>query len=200
MRLYLCSYRLSGDTSALLRLVGDGRRAGIVLNASDAFGDHLYLWPRESADLQALGFDVAEVDLRDHFGDPGGLRERLAALDLLWVTGGNTFVLARAMNACGFVDAFDRDRTTYAGYSAGVCVLAPDLDGIHLMDDPDVVPERYPADVRPQPLGWLPWRVVPHWRSDHAETDAADLAVAHLSRAGLPFRTLRDGEAIVVEG
>jgi dipeptidase E len=204
MKLYLSSYRMGADPSAWRALVGEGTRAGIVLNACDVFEESRQAWPREVDDLAALGFDAVEVDLRDHFGAPDSLHGVLESLDLLWVTGGNTFVLARAMDACGFAavaGALVRaDRFVYAGYSAGVCAITPDLDGIHLMDEPGAVPAGYPADARPVALGWVPWRVVPHWRSDHPESAAADRAVEHLLESGLPFRTLRDGQVIVVDG
>jgi dipeptidase E len=204
MRLFLSSYRLGNDQEALRALVGVGRRAGICMNACDVFDDRLMVWPREESDLAGLGFDTVEVDLRSHFGDPSGLAEQLGVLDLLWVVGGNTFVLARAMDACGFSDVARRlivgDSLVYAGFSAGVCVITPDLAGIELMDDADAVPAGYPTDARAVALGWIPWRVVPHWDSDHPEADSAKLAVDHLLKAELPFRTLRDGHAIVIDG
>ena len=204
MKLYLSSYRIGGDRGVLRDLTGSGRRAGIVMNACDPFDDRLAAWPREEDDLRSLGFDVVEIDLRRHVGTPATLAAALAELDLLWVVGGNTFALARAMDASGFSAAaagpLASGRLTYAGYSAGVCVTTPGFEGIHLMDDPDVVPAGYPPDARPVALGWVPWRIVPHWDSDHPESAAADDAVQHLLHAQLPFRTLRDGRAIVVDG
>lgn len=107
------------------------------------------------------------------------------------------------MNASAFAavgtDLVTAGRLTYAGYSASVCVVAPDFEGIHPMHDPDALAQGYPAGAQPAALGWLPWRVVPHWDSDHKETETADLAVDYLLKAELPFRTLRDGHAIVVD-
>ena len=204
VKLYLSSYRIGRDRGALRDLTGPGRRAGVVMNACDVFDDRLAAWDREEADLRGLDFDVVEIDLRRHFGAPDTLATELAGLDLLWVVGGNTFALARAMDASGFAvavaDPLVSGRLTYAGYSAGVCVTTPGLEGVHLMDDPDVVPAGYPAGARPVALGWVPWRIVPHWSSDHPESDAADDAVQHLLHAQLPFRTLQDGRAVVVDG
>lgn len=204
MKLYLSSYRIGSNPAALRALVGSGSRAGVMFNACDVFEERTRELPREFGDLAGLGFEPEEVDLRSYFGTPDALHDRLAALDLLWVVGGNTFALARAMDASGFAAAIEpllhARAITYAGYSAGVCVTGPGLEGIDLMDDPDAVPDGYPPDTSPTTLGWVPWRVVPHWRSDHAESDLADVAVDALLRSGLPFRTLRDGQAIVVDG
>jgi dipeptidase E len=108
------------------------------------------------------------------------------------------------MGQAGFDDAIHErlvnNEIVYAGYSAGACVTGPDLDGCHLMDDPDSLPDGYASGGTPTPLGWIPWRIVPHFRSDHPEAELADLAVKHLIDASLPFQTLRDGQAFVIDG
>lgn len=205
MRLYLSSYRIGSDRAVLHDLIGGSGRAGIILNALDLFADdrtrHL---ERERRDLDDLGLDSEEIDLRAYFDASEKLRSHLEDFDLLWVVGGNTFVLARAMIQAGFDDAIhDRlvnNAILYAGYSAGICVTGPDLDGCHLMDDPDGLPDGYATDVKPLPLGWIPWRIVPHFRSDHPEAELADIAVKHLVDSSLPFQTLRDGQAFVIDG
>lgn len=203
MKLYLSSYRVGNDPEALRRLAGGGTRAAIVMNAADGFEDRLYVWPREETAMAELGFDVTELDLRDYFTDHDGLRERLRGIDLLWVAGGNTFVLGRAMREAGFAEIAEEvlrtGTLTYGGYSAGACVVTPGFEGIEMMDDPAVIPQGYPPGGRPAALGWVPWRIVPHWSSDHPESSDADKAVQALLEAELPFRTLRDGHAIVID-
>jgi dipeptidase E len=202
MKLYLSSYRLGDQPERLIELVGDGTRAAIIFNACDQFEDRLRVYDREERDLATLGFSADELDLRSYFSRPEALKGRLAELDLLWVVGGNTFVLARAMNAARFSDAaaapIQTNRLTYAGYSAGSCVTGPDLDGIHLMDDPTIIPEGYDPLILTDPLGWIPWRIVPHWRSDHPEAPAAEVASSYMEERGLAHRTLRDGQAVVI--
>lgn len=199
--MYLSSYRLGNDPGILRHPDGDGR-AGIILNALDVYGNTRAMnIGREVADLESLGYRAEELDLRDYVGDQAGLAGQLASLDLVWVVGGNSFGLARAMTASGFrealLPAMDQG-LNYAGYSAGICVMAPDLEGIHLMDDPDALPDGYDPGVPVTTFGLIPFRIVPHWRSDHPEAEVADLAVEYLERHELPYRTLRDGEAIVV--
>lgn len=199
--MYLSSYRIGNDPSVLRRADHDGR-AGIILNALDIYAETRERdIGREIADLESLGYQVEEVDLRAYFADRDALAERLSSLDLLWVVGGNTFGLARAMVQSGFREALlpaMANGLIYSGYSAGTCVVTPDLEGIHLMDDPDCVPDGYDPDTPATTLGLVPFRIVPHWRSDHPETALADDAVAYLKHHGLPYRTLRDGEAMIV--
>jgi dipeptidase E len=205
VKLYLSSFRLGRDRRALRDLVGRAGRAALVFNACDVYGDNrLRNLERETEDISGLGFACEELDLRSYFGDFEGLRTRLDTYDLIWVVGGNSFVPARAMTQSrlgqAVSKALDDGRLVYAGYSAGICVATPDLEGISLMDEPDALPDGYPKDVQATTLGWVPWRIVPHWRSQHPEAPLAELAVEHLLQNGQPFRTLRDGQAIVVEG
>jgi dipeptidase E len=205
VKLYLSSYRLGRDREALRDLVGRPGRAGLVFNACDVYGDNrLRILERETEDITSLGFECDELDLRSYFEDFEGLRNRLDTYELIWVTGGNSFVLSRAMTQARFGQAASKaledGRLVYAGYSAGTCIVAPDLEGIHLMDEADALPDGYPKDVPTTTLGWVPWRIVPHWRSQHPGAPLAELAVEHLLHNGLAFRTLRDGQAIVVEG
>jgi dipeptidase E len=203
MRLYLSSYGLGENAAALSDLAGGEAQTAVIFNARDAYrGERLRYRDQEFAALGSLGFSCEELDLRLYFGDVDALRERLGAYDLVFAVGGNTFVLARAMTEAGFGAAvreqLDENRIVYGGYSAGACVVGPDLDGCHLIDESDAVADGYSPDVRPQALGWVPWRIVPHWRSEHEESPRAELAVAHLLEAGLPFQALRDGQAFVV--
>jgi dipeptidase E len=122
VRLYLSSYRV-GDRADVLRGPVAGARAGIVLNALDAVGaTRDRSLPRETDDLERLGYRCDELDLRRYVDDLAGLTQRLQRLDRVWVVGGNAFVLARAMARAGFREALlnmaDRAGFTYAGYSA----------------------------------------------------------------------------------
>jgi dipeptidase E len=202
VKIYLSSYRIGADRNALADLVETPGRAGIIFNALDGFADRRRIFARESEDLSSLGFECEELDLRSYFDDLEGLRDRLSHLRFLWVTGGNSFVLARAMTQSRFREALrgplSDGRLVYGGYSAGSCVAAPDLEGIDLVDDPGTIPDGYLEDVTPETLHLVPCRIVPHWRSDHPESADAERAADYLRRSGLDFQTLRDGEALVV--
>ncbi|MEU6343652.1 Type 1 glutamine amidotransferase-like domain-containing protein [Streptomyces sp. NPDC046977] len=204
MRLLLSSWFLTPDSrpSALPSTFRTGR-AGIVLNALDEYGgSRARDYARECRTFETFGYACEELDFRNYFSAPKELPKRLADLDLVWVLGGNAFVLARAMTQAGLRDALQeqlhRPEFTYGGYSAGACVAGPDLQGIDLIDDPTVLPDGYPPTTSPECLRLLPYRIVPHWRSNHPETEGAERAAAHLAESGLPHRCLRDGEAVNV--
>ena len=145
-----------------------------------------------------------ELDLRSYFDRPAALPESLARFDTLWIHGGESFLLRRAMHDSGFdqavTDLLRADRIVYAGWSAAVVVLAPTLRGIALVDSLDVVQAVYRREPVWEGLNLLPYSVAVHFQSDHPESPATDGEVAFYQREGMPYRTLRDGQAIVIDG
>jgi hypothetical protein len=60
-----------------------------VLNALDAVGaTRDRNLPRETDDLERLGYRCEELDLRRYADDMAGLTQRLQELDTVWVVGG----------------------------------------------------------------------------------------------------------------
>ena len=202
MRVYLSSY-LAGARFGELR-ARKGARAAVVLNALDAFGESRSRdLGSELARLEGLGYEAAELDLRRHFGDRVSLGELLSQLDLVWVVGGNAFVLGRAIAASGFAPLLHHRAEIgpfiYSGYSAGACAAAPDLAGLELVDDPRVHGVGHPHGLEPKALNLVPFRVVPHWDSDHPESGQMAAVADVLRRRGLEYRLLRDGESLLLD-
>lgn len=206
MRLYLSSYRIGDRAGSLLALLGSGKRAAIVSNALDNISSTARSIYRDEVydphmELASLGLVTEELDLRRYFGEAEALREKLGEFDLVWVMGGNAFVLRRAMKQSGFDDVItgmlERDEIVYGGFSAGAVVATPTLRGIELMDDPAEVPAGYDAEVVWDGLGLIDHSIVPHFRSPHPESAAAERAVRHMMSRGMRYRALRDGEVIV---
>ena len=204
MKLFLSSQGIGARPEALAEFVGSGGRCAVVLNAADErTRGRRKLLDRNFGALQAVGFECEDLDLREYFRDFQGLQTRLEGSRLVWVAGGNTFVLAMAMAASRFDEAISpllrTDSIVYGGYSAGACVVGPDLDGCHLMDDASILPRRYPAGIPATALGWVPFRIIPHWRSEHEESSSAELAFSSLRQSGVQFQALRDGEVVLVD-
>ncbi|MGH8931690.1 MAG: Type 1 glutamine amidotransferase-like domain-containing protein [Egibacteraceae bacterium] len=207
MRLYLSSFRVGNRPDELLRLLRGGRRTALILNADDYKNteDRAVSLSREIGELESLGLEPIEVDLRDYFGRAEALSAALAGFDLIYVRGGSAFVLRRAFRQSGadelIKDLLARDAVVYAGYSAGPVMLGPTLCGIdgHI-DDPTIVPEGY-EDAPPtwDCLNVLPYTIAPHYKSDHPESAEIDRSVEYFIENHIPFIALRDGEAIVVD-
>ena len=206
MRLYLSSLRFGDGFDTLLAMAGQGARAGVIANAVD------FIPPEQRAEyarnvhdpvavLREHGLDAAALDLRDHFADPAGLAPVLARLDLIWVTGGNTFLLRRAMRQSGFDvligPLLAADALVYGGWSAGAVVACPSLKGIELIDDPNQLATGYDPEPIFEGLDLIDVQIVPHFRSDHPESAAAEHTRAYFEHNGIAYRTLRDGDVLI---
>ena len=208
MRLYLSSFRMGDHPEHLTALVGDDdRRTVVIANAmDDAPADIRRAGvERELAALGELGFDAAELDLRDYFDDRQRLSRELAGVALAWLRGGNVFMLRYALQRSGgdtvFSDLLARDALVYAGYSAGPCVLSPSLRGLEAVDDADAVMRVYGAEPVWAGLGVLDKAFVPHYRSPgHPETTGLGLVAERYRARGVPHLTLQDGQALVISG
>ena len=208
MRLYLSSERLGERAGALLDMLS-GPRIAVIANGYDgASAMARHICRTEVYDpikeFKALGLDPHEVDLRAHFGDAPSLRQRLTGYDLVWVMGGNSFVLRRAMKQSGFDtiirDLLERDAIAYGGYAAGAVVAGPTLGGFELMDDPFELPEGYDEPLIWTGLGLTPFAIVPHHQSRHPEAAAAEKVVSYMRARRTRFRAVCDGEVIVEMG
>jgi dipeptidase E len=208
MRLYLSSERLGERAGALLAML-TGSRVAVIANGYDgasAMAREIYRTEvyDPHAEFKALGLQPHDLDLRAHFGDVASLRQRLAGFDLVWVMGGNSFVLRRAMKQSGFDtvirDMLDRDAIAYGGYAAGAVVAGPSLRGHELMDDPFELPEGYDDQLIWSGLGLTPFAIVPHHQSRHPEAAAAEKVVSYMRARRTRYRALADGEVIVQVG
>ncbi len=202
MRLYLSSFDIGDDPAEFVKLAPNGR-VGIIMNALDNRPAARQTWQvSQTTKLEQLGFAVEPLDLRAFFGRASDLAAQLDQLDAVWVNGGNVFVLRRAMRMSGFdraiTGALAADRIAYGGFSAAAVVLPRSLRGLDLVDDPHDVPEGYSTDVPWDGLGVLPFSIVVHFGSDHPEAEGARKEAAFYDKHGIPYRTLRDGQALVI--
>lgn len=147
--------------------------------------------------LETAGFSTRELDLRCHYAASSTLAPTLAEVDLLGVVGGNVFVLREALRRSRLdtiiVHRIADDTLVYGGYSAGACVCAPTLHGLDLVDDVNAVHSPLWDG-----LGLIDFSLAPHYGSRHPEANAIDRVVEHFRAHDMPYRTIADGEALVV--
>lgn len=206
MRLYLSSYRIGDAPKELLALVGKGRRVLVIMNALDSIDkqERSLKLTGEKADLNKLGFQTEELDLRDYFSNKNKeeLINSLSQTDLLWVRGGNIFVLMRAMHQSGFdklvPELLKKDSFTYGGYSAGAIALTGSLKGLELVDNPNDIPEGYESKIVWNGIGLVDFSIAPHYKSDHRESEAIERVIKYYKKHNVPYKALRDGQVIVI--
>lgn len=204
MKFYLSSYELGVETEELKKLVPKGK-IGYIPNARDFTGaDPERRAKRNDNDmgsLRALGLEVELVDLRNYFGKQDELKKKLAELGAIFISGGNVFVLRQAMKLSGLDDILKELLNTdflYAGYSAAGCVLAPDLKGMELVDPLDT-PYKEQKEILWDGLGFVDFRFMPHWDSNHPESADIDKEIAYCKENNIPYKAIRDGEVIIIE-
>lgn len=206
MRLYLSSYRLGCATKELLELMGTGRNAVIIGNALD----HIALQARTDyeknvyspkKDLSSLGITATELDLRDYFKKNDALKEELEKYHLVWILGGNVFLLRRAMRLSGFDQIITKmlheDTIVYGGFSAAAVVVGSSLKGFEMMDDPLQISQEYSSEIIWDGLNLISVSIIPHIASEHPETKLANKTMEYLKQHCCPIQPLMDGDVFV---
>jgi dipeptidase E len=205
MKLYLSSYHL-GNRAQELGSLFTNKKVALISNALDFVTDlerKKQSAERELSDLRSVGLDPEEIDLREYFGKKEILAEKMTEFGGVWVRGGNSFVLRKAMEYSGFgelLQIYKKDQNfVYSGFSAGVCMLAPSLRGIELVDNPDEVPEGYQKENIWQCFNIIPYNVAPHYKSDHPESERMEETIQYYIDHKMLFLALRDGDDIIDE-
>ena len=193
-----------GEHGAKLAEMAGSRPLAYIPNALDAWSseDTRNTRVRNEEDLKKLNISFEQLDLRDFFSDKSQLESQISRFAGVWVTGGNTFVLRQAMKLAGFDEALTKLLPTsfiYGGYSAGVCVLAPRLDALQIVDEPNKFPYPRQTEVIWEGLNLLNYIILPHYKSEHPESADIDREVDYCQANGIAYRTLRDGEVIFGE-
>jgi dipeptidase E len=174
-----------------------GSRVAVILNAQDRAGRRArrHAVGEESEHLTGAGHRPFELDLRGFDRGHSGLTAALQEADLIWVAGGNVFVLRDAMHHSGFDVALRHleHGLIYAGWSAGACVCGLTLRGLELVDE-------LPRGLEPiwEGLRLVDFAIVPHHRSEPPLGTEVERVISYWETHGTPYRALRDGETITL--
>lgn len=207
MKYYLSSYRFGNEVEKLKVMLPPGSKIGHINNSRDFSGANpeiRYKYQEDEViELASFGFIVESLDLKKYFGKEDELRKTLYGLDGLWVSGGNTFVLRQAMKLSGFDNIFNELRQRkdflYAGYSAGICILCDSLKYIKNVDDPNDFPYEVNKQIIWDGLGVFNYGILPHYQSEHFESEDIAKEVQQCIDNKWLFKTLRDGEVIIID-
>ena len=201
MDLYLCDYK---PEKGLFKLIPKNKKTFIIANAKDYSNDLVKRKEKERKNskwLKKFGLDTEILDLREYFGKKNLLRKKIGTAGVLWVSGGNTFVLRQAMHLSGFDEILKslikKKNILYCGSSAGTCIMGPSLKGLNLVDS-----------IKPKPYGKIPtiWEglgilnyvIIPHYRSKHPESKLIEKTVNYCIKNKILFKAIKSGEAIVI--
>jgi len=163
MKLYLSSIRIPVPNE-LTRLLGkplSDVSVALIPNAKDYYSKRARDFKVNDlvGYMEQLGLKVTIVDLRD-YSDGDVLKQKLAAYDLVWAMGGNTFVLRYEMKRSGFdaiIKSLLEEGVVYGGDSAGALVAGLSLVGIESADEPEFAEELIEDGI-----GLVPFHILPH--------------------------------------
>lgn len=210
MKFYLSSYRIGDNPGKLSELFSNNRTVGYIPNAldfttADPRRKKIHI-ERDMEDLKAINLFPILLNLRDYFGSQKTLKKELQEFEGLWICGGNVFVLRQAMKLCGLDSILVKgdvpDEFVYAGYSAGACVLSPNLKGyesysIHADDATDFPYEEQKETIW-EGLNLIPYFFMPHYDSDHPKVEDIRKKVAYYKLHNIPCKAVRDGKVVVI--
>jgi len=202
MKFFLSSYKLADNAPELQKLLTSNLKAVYIANALDYSTDPARIEAHKKTDIQDLekiGLEVEELDLQKYFGKAAQLQEYLKDFGVIYISGGNVFDLRQAMYLSGLDKFIQESLATdlvYAGYSAGVCILSPTLQGYDIVDKPD---NKLYGDYETlyEGLGIIVWQFAPHYQSDYHKSGDIDKVVKYYQEHNLPYKALRDGEFVV---
>lgn len=207
MKLYLSSYKMGDKAEELKRMFSANNQVGYVPNALDFTKVDLERRAKhikaDIENLKSLGLVVEMLDLKNYFDKIDCLEGKLNELGGIWVTGGNVFILRQAMKLSGLDKLLKkfakRKDFVYAGYSAGGGVLSPDLHVYEIVDNATDMPYHQIKAVIWNGLGLIDYAFMPHYKSDHDESENISKEVEYCKKHKLPYKALRDGEVIIIE-
>lgn len=201
MKLYLSSQKLGNFSDKLVELVGNNKNAVVIANALDdkPIAHRLNRVKREFDMLQSIGLNPKELDLRKYFDRGSDLQKALQDVSLIWIRGGNVFILRRAMVACEFdkyvLPLIKSGKIAFGGYSAGTTIACRDLFASELVDDIYAIPDDYPVNiVSTKGLNLIDFYLVPHYDSLEDYGDDIRKYVDFLIKKKKKVVTMNDGE------
>ena len=143
-----------------------------------------------------MGFSVKDVDIEGK--SESVLREELSGIDVLFVSGGNTFYLLEKARESGFdklAKEFIDAGKVYIGSSAGSVFVCSTIEFVSGMDDPKVAPNLKSYEG----LNEVDFLLMPH-QGDDEYKELYDKVLTKWRGLGYEVKTLTNNEALIVKG
>ena len=179
----------------LLPDVPNQLRVAFVLTASNPYKDKSWLY-KDRNKLVEMGFKVKDVDIEGKTEEQ--VKIELTDIDVLFVSGGNTFYLLEKAKASGF-DKLAKELINkgiiYIGSSAGSVLVCPTIAYVDGLDDPKNAPLLKSYDG----LNEVNFLVMPHYGDDEYK-EIYKKILGKWKKKGYELKLLSNNEAVIVEG
>lgn len=179
----------------LLPQVLQEKKAVIIMTAAYGQGEGNYDWvyTQDIDPLKQIGLDCELIDIAGK--SEKEVREMLQGVELIVVTGGDTYYLLKHMRACNFKEILEEKingGVIYLATSAGAIVCCPNIDFIAPMDSPAKAGlEDFTG------FNLIPFGIVPHLNHPHL-AGAAHTILAKATANGQFLVGLLDEQFMVV--
>lgn len=169
-------------------------RVAFVPTAADLYTEKQWMYDDRNK-LLKMGFDVFDVDIKNKTEEK--LFEELKSIDMLFVSGGNTYYLLEKTLQSGFdkvVKKLIDKGVIYIGSSAGSVLTCPTIEFIEDLDD------RSEANLTAfNGLGLVDFLILPHY-GDPKYDARLNKIIATWKNKGHNIITLTNNQAIILEG
>ena len=161
-----------------------------VVTASKGEKDTSYV-VEDTKTMEGLGFQVESIDIEGSSEDE--LRKLFERFDIIYVQGGNTFYLLKAVRESGFdkvVKEFIEQGKIYIGVSAGSILMGPTIETANWGGA-----DRNEAQIKDlNGLNFVPFLISPHYTKGDEE-----LLKREISKWHYPVRFLTDAQAFLIQ-
>ena len=203
MKLYLSSYKLGNKTEFLKKWIEENDNSIVLITSARDAKEQNDIEKQKIKDnikmLENIGFKVTKISLKKYFNKKTELKEILKQYHAFCVIGGNVFVLRQAMKLSGLDEYIkeisNEEEYLYIGYSAGSCVLSPTLKCLDLVDEP--INPYNDEPVIYDGINLINYVFVPHYKSNHKESERIDKAIIELNKNKIKYKTFSDGDVIL---
>lgn len=146
--------------------------------------------------LVEFGFKVTDLDIEGQSEE--ALKAKLADIDVLYVSGGNTFYLLEKSRESGFdklAKEFINKGKVYIGSSAGTVIVCPTIGFVEGMDDPAVAPSLTSFDG----FNEVDYLIMPHY-GDEDYQEVIEKNLTEWKSKGYEIKTLTNNQALIING
>ena len=130
--MFISSYRAGKHDQDLIKFLGNIKKIAVITNAKDykTEADRQEKVADNFSYFRSIGVEPVEIDLRLFFNKPG-IEKLLSDYDFVFLSGGNVFLLRRALSYSGLdrflYDAVRKNEIILGGESAGAIIMGPTL-------------------------------------------------------------------------
>ena len=174
MKLYLSSYKLGNKTEFLKKWIEENDNSIVLITSARDAKEQNDIEKQKIKDnikmLENIGFKVTKISLKKYFNKKAELKEYIKEIS-------------------------NEEEYLYIGYSAGSCVLSPTLKCLDLVDEP--INPYNDEPVIYYGINLINYVFVPHYKSNHKESERIDNAVIELNKSKIKYKTFSDGDVII---